>query len=81
MEVASFQNVDQFSTAIFNARPDNLSFSTDRQFADGVAQYLGIPAPSLKKHTNRFIGKGSRVQAVDGYGVAIHNGCQKNRTE
>ena len=75
MEVVSVQNVDQFSAAIFNARPDNLSFFTDRQFADGVAQYLGIPAPSLKNHTHRFIGKGKRAQAVDGYGIAIHNAC------
>ena len=57
------------------AIPNRLGFFTDLQFKDAVAQYLGLPSPSLVHLTDQFIGAGENIQAVDPYGIAISNAC------
>ena len=75
IEVMSYQNVDRYSAAFLDAIPNRLGFFTDLQFKDAVAQYLGLPSPSLVHLTDQFIGAGENIQAVDPHGIAISNAC------
>ena len=53
-EVVAFQNVDRFSAAFLTSLPNRTGFFTDPFFADAMAQYLGLPLPSLAHVTDHY---------------------------
>jgi hypothetical protein len=74
-QVVAFQNVDRYSSAFLVSLPDRLGFMKDVFFADAMAQYLGLPAPSLRDKTDHFIGMKMKnkqnILRVDAYGIAV----------